>query len=177
MYLILKTTESELVKDIINFRLPRYDELPVMGLYLEQVANYLNEYLHAISETPITSSMISNYVKHKIISKPIKKLYDRDQIASLIFIALAKNILQLNDLKKGLVIQQGSYSTKVAYDYFCVELENNLQYVFGLKDENKMEDNAPSPEKIMLHNMILTISYKIYLTKYFELYDITQNKG
>lgn len=121
--------------------------------------------------------MISNYVKHKIISKPIKKLYDRDQIASLIFIALAKNILQLNDLKKGLVIQRGSYSTKVAYDYFCVELENNLQYVFGLKDENKMEDNAPSPEKIMLHNMILTISYKIYLTKYFELYDITKNKG
>lgn len=40
-----------------------------------------------------------------------------------------------------------------------------------------MEDNAPSPEKIMLHNMILTISYKIYLTKYFELYDITKNKG
>ena len=30
-------------------------------------------------------------------------------------------------------VQQRSYPAAVAYDYFCMELENVLQYVFGVK--------------------------------------------
>ena len=44
-----------------DFRMPRYDELPNVGLYLEQTVKYINECLSPLN-IPVTSSMISNYV-------------------------------------------------------------------------------------------------------------------
>ena len=43
-----------------------------------------------IDDISLTGSMISNYVKMKLIDNPIKKQYGRDQIAHLFFIALFK---------------------------------------------------------------------------------------
>lgn len=45
-----------------NFRLPRYKEIPDIGLYLEQTVSYINNML-SIIDISITSSMLSNYVK------------------------------------------------------------------------------------------------------------------
>lgn len=45
-----------------NFRLPRYKEIPDIGLYLEQTVSYINNIL-SIIDISITSSMLSNYVK------------------------------------------------------------------------------------------------------------------
>src|SRR5699024_394023 len=108
--------EFKISQSIQNFKLPRYDDLPEVELYLEQ-----------------TTSMISNYVKHKIIRRPVKKRYAADQIAELFFIAVTKNVMQLSDLKAAIELQRRTYSTKVAYNYFVEELENILPYVFGLK--------------------------------------------
>ncbi|MBQ1306569.1 MAG: DUF1836 domain-containing protein, partial [Erysipelotrichaceae bacterium] len=69
------------------FRLPTYREIPSVGLYLDQTSKYINECLSVIPGCSITNSMISNYVKHKLIANPVKKQYGRDQIAYLIFIA------------------------------------------------------------------------------------------
>ena len=55
-----------------KFRLPRYNEIPNVGLYLDQVTKYIDDYLSPIAPS-LTSSMISNYVKKKIIENPIKK--------------------------------------------------------------------------------------------------------
>ena len=51
------------MKTIEGFRLPRYREIPNVGLYLEQVAKYINGYLNVLGYADITPSMISNYVK------------------------------------------------------------------------------------------------------------------
>ena len=45
------------------FHLPRYQDLPDMGLYLEQTTQYLNHFLAPLGCMEVTSSMISNYVK------------------------------------------------------------------------------------------------------------------
>lgn len=52
------------------FRLPRYAELPTMGLYLEQVTAYLNTQLAPLEDVRLTSAMVSNYVKHHLITGP-----------------------------------------------------------------------------------------------------------
>ena len=44
----------------MTFTLPDYDQIPNVGLYLEQVTKYLNEYLEPLGCTPLTGSMISN---------------------------------------------------------------------------------------------------------------------
>ena len=112
-------TLQALSRSVEHYHLPRYQEIPNVGLYLEQVTKYVAEYLTPLGQCPLTGSMVSNYVKKGIIAGPRKKQYDRDLIANLLFIALAKNVLSLDDLQKYLGLQQRSYSVVVAYDYFC----------------------------------------------------------
>ena len=151
-----------------DFRLPRYQEIPDVGLYLEQVTKYLSEYLSAVGEVQLTPSMISNYVKKDLITNPVKKQYSRDQIAHLMFIALAKSVLSLEDLREFIRLQERTYTTQRAYDYFCGELENMLLYVFGLAKTVENVGMDSSDEKTMLRNCIIAITHKIYLEKFIR---------
>ena len=64
-----------------EFDLPVWNEIPGVGLYLDQVTKYINEYLEDY-DMGVTPSMISNYVKLKIISREGKKIYSRERIAA-----------------------------------------------------------------------------------------------
>lgn len=152
---------------IVNFSLPRYDEIPNVGLYLEQVTKYVAEYLAPLQEGAITSSMISNYVKKGLIESPVKKQYSREQIAYLFFIAVAKNVLSLDDLSLFIARQKQTYPPKKAYNYFCDELENILGFVFGLKGVADVVGQENTQEKEMLRNTIVAAVHKFYLQKYF----------
>ena len=90
--------KDEIKASIENFRLPRYDEIPDVGLYLEQTTKYISELLSPLEDISITRSMISNYIKQGLVSNPVKKQYSRDQIAYLIYIAIAKTVLSLDHI-------------------------------------------------------------------------------
>ena len=92
--------KTSLKNAVSEFRLPRYAELPNVGLYLEQVAKYINGYITPLGCAEITTSMISNYVKKGYIPSPHKKQYDRDRIAYLIFIAITKSVLSMDHIVK-----------------------------------------------------------------------------
>lgn len=151
-----------------ELRLPRYSEIPTVGLYLEQTAKYISEYLDPLQEGCLSASMISNYVKKRLIPSPVKKQYDRDQIAYLFFIALGKNVLSLDHIARFIQLQEQTYTRQRAYDYFCVELENVLYYTFGIKQEVDNVGVDSTDEKVMLRNTIIAISHKIYLEKCFQ---------
>lgn len=152
------------------FHLPRYQDIPDVGLYLEQTAQYIDSYLAPLKDISITTSMISNYVKKKIITNPVKKQYNRDQIACLIFIAIAKSVLSLDNIHIMFEIQRQTYDNETAYNYFCSEFEHILKYVFELEQSHtKKEHGQFSNEKTMLRNMIITVAHKIYLDNYFAL--------
>ncbi len=152
-----------------GFRLPRYSELPNVGLYLEQVAKYINSFLEPVGCADLTTSMISNYVKKGYIESPHKKQYGAEQIASLFFIATAKQVLALDNFTTLFAMQKGSYSLPVAYDYFCTELENMIAYTFGLKSEpEKNIGSTSSEEKDFLKYIIVSEAHCIYLAAYFK---------
>lgn len=156
------------MKGIAEFRLPRYKEIPNVGLYLDQTAKYINSYLQPLGCMEITTSMISNYVKKGFISSPVKKQYYADQIAHLFFIAIAKNVLSMENIYKMFVMQRKAYSVQVAYDYFCSELENMLFFIFGLKDSVDNIGTTASQEKEMLRSVIISVAHIIYLSHCFE---------
>ena len=157
-----------LAESVREFRLPRYSEIPNVGLYLEQATKYVCEYLAPLGEFSLTPSMISNYVKKGLIANPVKKQYGRDQIAYLFFIAVAKSVLSLDALAGFIQLQQQTYPLTKAYDYFCEEFENLLQFTFELKDsfETVGEDNTD--EKRLLYTCIVAASQKVYLEKCLE---------
>ena len=138
--------KKALVPSIEGFKMPTFDQIPNVGLYLEQTTTFLNEYLEPLDGTQLTSSMISNYVKKHLIESPIKKQYSREQLAYLFFIAISKTVLPLADLKVLVEIQRKTYTTRRAYG------------------RDKTE------EKRMLDNIIMTAAHKIYLEKYFALF-------
>ena len=157
--------------DINNFHLPLYKEIPNVGLYLEQTVKYINECLRPLGCIEVTSSMISNYVKKGYVSSPVKKQYDATQIANLIFIVIAKQVLSMENISKLLALQRQHYEAQEAYDYFCRKLEAMLRTTFGL---DNITENPPSDareETRILRSVLVAVTHVFYLSHCFEALD------
>ncbi len=161
-------TMAHISQSVQRFRLPRYDEIPTVGLYLEQTAKYISEFLSPLEEGALTPSMISNYVKKHLIDSPVKKQYSREQIAYLFFIALAKNVLSLEALRSFIQIQKQSYGLDTAYNYLCTEFEDLLQFTFELQDSAPDNGHDSTDEKRLMYSCIVAVTQKIYLEKCLE---------
>ena len=83
---------------IEDFRLPRYREIPNVGLYLDQTVKYINSYLAPLGNMEITASMVSNYVKKGYIRNPVRKQYSAEQIAYLMAMAVVKNVVPMENI-------------------------------------------------------------------------------
>ncbi len=140
--------------------LPEYDQIPDVGLYLDQVVKYLNGYLDSYPELSVTGSMISNYVKLKLVPKAVKKAYSRDQIAMFFMIVLAKQVLSIDEIRKALVISAQYCNTENAYTRFRQEL---LAVLNG--SENPV--TSSHEERQLLHLIVLSIAHKMELSRWF----------
>lgn len=152
-----------LADSIRGFHLPRYKELPHVGLYLEQTVKYINHCLEPLGYVKITGSMVRNYVKQGLVANPREKHYDGDQIAYLICIAILKQVAPLEYLHRLFGRQKETYTNQVAYDYFCNELENVLYCRFDLKDTVEDIGDTNSVEKEMLRSAVTAVSHIIYI--------------
>lgn len=160
--------KSEIVVSIQDFKLPKYHEIPDSGLYLEQVARYISDYLAPLEHITLTGSMISNYVKKKLIANPIRKQYNREQIAYLFFIAVAKPVLSMDEIALLISLQKKAYSSETAYNYFCSEFENILFFVFGIKGSVDEVGVDATDEKQLLRNLIISVIHKLFLNKHLS---------
>lgn len=91
-------------KYLNNYRLPEWDTIPNIGLYMEQVIALLKEYLDYLppelkEQQFITAATINNYVRKKIVPMPVKKKYYRTHIAYLIIICSLKQSLSIPTLQ------------------------------------------------------------------------------
>ncbi len=157
-----------------EFRLPTYQELPEIGLYLDQTVKYINGFLAPLGVAELTPSMVSNYVKQGIISPPIKKQYNAEQIAYLFFITFAKLVLPMERVRQLVEMQKNSYPAPIAYDYFCSELTNMILYTFGLSDSITTIDvsTARNPEeKTIVRSTIIAISQLVYIESYMKAFN------
>ncbi|MBO4904942.1 MAG: DUF1836 domain-containing protein [Lachnospiraceae bacterium] len=87
-------------KYLEEFELPSWNEIPNIGLYMEQVIILLKEYLDYLppelkDEQIITAATINNYVRTRIMPEPVKKKYYREHIAYLVMICTMKQILPI----------------------------------------------------------------------------------
>lgn len=161
-------TKQQVSRSVSDFRLPRYNEIPNVGLYLEQATKYVGGYLAPLGEYTLTPSMISNYVKKGLIANPVKKQYSRDHIAYLFFIAVAKSVLSLDALTGFIRVQQQSYTLPKAYDYFAEQIESLLRFTFELDDTLEVVGEDNTDEKRLLYTCIVAAVQKVYLEKCLE---------
>ena len=162
--------KSIFAEKVRGFRLPRYNELPDVGLYLEQVTKYINAVLSPLGFAEMTSSMISNYVKKGVIDSPVKKLYYREHIAYLIFVGVGKSVVSIDDISEIYSLQKTVYPCDVAYNYFCMEFENVLMHLAGLKDNLDNVGVTNTDLKALLRSLIISASNLIFVMSSIDEY-------
>ena len=160
--------KRRMAESVRGFRLPRYAEIPTVGLYLEQTIKYINSFLAPLGCLELTGSMVSNYVKKGLIPPPVKKQYFPEQISYLFFVAIAKNLTSMENIDLLISVQRSSYTLPVAYAYMARELENMIFFFFGLQDTLEDLGEAKTDEKDLLQGMIMSAANVIYLNNYIE---------
>ena len=154
--------------DLTDFHLPTLHEIPTVGLYLEQTVRYINECLRPLDCIEVTGSMVSNYIKKGYAPRPVKKQYNAELIACLLFIVVTKQVLSMENIGKLLLQQKQKYSIEEAYDYFCREFERVLRATFeGKTPERKIDSNAPIEIRI-LRSATIAVAHIIYLNHCFD---------
>lgn len=151
-----------------SFLLPAYNEIPDVGLYLDQVTKYINGWLNDFPEMQVTPSMIANYVKLKLVAKATKKAYSREQIAYFIFIAMAKTVLSMDHIRLVFETQAKQCSPEQGYEYFRRDLQAVLSSFYSPSVREAGNDRKGTEEKRMVHNVCVAIAHKMYLDRYFD---------
>lgn len=118
------------IEDIKNFHLPRYEELPDLDIYMDQVLQLLNRYVDPVIESDMTKTMINNYVKKGVVNPPIKKKYTKEHLAHLIVVSFLKMIFSMDEITLLIKFQMHACDISRAYNYFCEEMENCLIATF-----------------------------------------------
>ncbi len=107
--------------------LPYWHELPDLDLYLDQVLLYVNQVTISpddIEQKKLTAAMVNNYVKHKQIEKPIKKKYQKQQVARLIALSILKNVFSIQEISQTLNLLLQTDSSETLYNHFVDCMRN-----------------------------------------------------
>ncbi len=160
------------IEGIQNFHLPRFAEIPDIDLYMDQLLFYIERVFQPLEsgsrEKVLTTAMVNNYVKQKLISPPVKKRYSREHIAYLIVISVFKNLFSIQEIHQLLQIQVSSFPIGQAYDYFCTELENILRGTFlqeGLPEDTSVTN---APQSRLVRCSMIAFSHKLFTQHLME---------
>lgn len=145
----------------MEFSCLRWEQLPQIALYMDQVLLVLNQTLAPLGrpeEPMITSTMINNYVKMKLAAPAVKKKYDREHMARFIMVCLMKKVLTMAEITALLDRLLQSWSLEEIYGLFCRELELRLHSLDGADSENCPQALAAAVRatacKIVLEQML-----------------------
>lgn len=161
-------------KDSISLdkiHIPRWNELPNVDLYLDQVVTFINsslsEFLFTSTSSDkkenqiLTKTMINNYVKNNLIEAPIKKKYSKIQCAKIFVICILKQVYSMNDIYTLINIALEHTDVEYAYDRFCNQFEQALTCAFNKEDF--IDVDSKDDKKYLLKAVLLSCSYKIYV--------------
>lgn len=158
--------------EIKDFHLPRWNELPNIDLYIDQLVSFLEQYLSGYiksdnekEEKIITKTMINNYVKHSIIKPPINKKYNKEHIASLFVIFVLKQVYSIHDIQKLIHLAIETSPIEQSYNRFCSELEKAIRIVFA--EKNYVKNSKLSQEQYLLRNVVQSFANKLYVQKVY----------
>lgn len=106
-----------------EYKLPAWDEIPDIGLYMEQVLSLMTKYLDYLppelkEEEFITAATINNYVRRRLMPEPIKKKYYRIHIAYLIMICTLKQSLSISTLHEMVPMDVDEEAFRSVYDTY-----------------------------------------------------------
>ena len=175
------------LNELNEFEFPDYEKFPDIELYMDQVITFLQRELRVLQTSSldkvITSSMINNYVKGKVVSAPISKKYNKEHLALINETCSLKQVLSIAEIKQVLDQEYQDTSKSEAFNSFkllCKEEFNNAICLTN-KELEKIEDDNDIKQltKLALNlsitaNAYITIAKRIlyYNKKYADMKEI-----
>lgn len=115
-----------------------WELIPDLGLYKDQVITFIThvyEPLYGdVTQRYLSAPMINNYVKNKLIPRPVGKKYDRVQIALLIMIVALKQVCMMEDIRVMLSCE-GEEEVRALYERFCARQRRSIDEMILLESD------------------------------------------
>lgn len=156
-------------KQFEQYKLPRYEQLPSIDYYIDQVTEYINSYMHIFcddfSGNLLTNAMINNYVKLRLIPPPVKKKYNKIHISNLITITIIKQVCVIAQIKEEFLSVDSDNEN--AYNLFCDHLENSLLSIPTIINNNQVQTQYTF-DNIALKSICMALTNKILAIKFIQ---------
>lgn len=134
---------KQVFEDIKRYQPVPWALIPDLGLYMDQVITFITRMYEPLygSATSgyLSSSMINNYVKGKLIPRPEGKKYNREQIAILAMIVALKQVATMEDIRIMLTLREGQ-TIESLYTQFC---QRQQSVVSSLADTIDLTSSLP----------------------------------
>lgn len=118
----MESNFKDVLEAINQYQPVPWDMIPDIGLYMDQVITFITRMYAPLygeaTEGYLSASMINNYVKSKLIPRPVGKKYSREQIALLAMIVSLKQVSSMEDIRAMLVPPEGM-TIEAMYTLFC----------------------------------------------------------
>ncbi len=138
-----------------------WETLPEIELYMDQVLTLMNrpfETLSVPTDRPLTSSMINNYVKDKVVPAPVKKKYTREHLTALSILCMLKSEFTLPEIRDLMAGLSETLSTEDIYDSFSDAQQHALtQAIDAVRTES---DNNKSERYLLAMTLALEANAK-----------------
>lgn len=179
----MKEFLSALQKKLKTIDYVKTEDIPNIGLYMDQVTTFMDEQLAACkryeNDKILTKTMINNYAKNNLLPAPEKKKYSKEHVITLLFIYYFKNLLSINDIHTILDPltehyfgnKSGRSMEDIYNEVFNLEKEESLKVLKDIgKKYNISKDtfeDFPEEDQAFLQNFsfICMLSFDVYIKK------------
>lgn len=156
-----------------GFRLPMWEELPEIDLYMDQLVALVEKYLSLFpgdTKNPvITPSVINNYVRLKVMPAPHCKRYSRKHIAYAVMICFLKQVMTLTEIQKVIPPDLSPEQLRQLYNDFVRKTTTATRlFIDEVKESARqclVEENTHGCESLVLHSAITSMLYKLLTVK------------
>ena len=170
----LNNIYTDFSKKMELHRLPKWEDLPEIDLYMDQVIVLMEKYLSDLTTNDdnklITPSMINNYVKLNIMPAPIKKKYSREHIAYLVIICSLKQVMPISQIKELINLKLKTCSIEELLNNFSNLYQTTFSEVIK-SSNNFLNDNENSFLDTSLFLAIASSSSRLMSENILKIYE------
>lgn len=140
--------------------LDAWEDYPNIDLYMDQVLDIIDRQLADFYEESgtrvMTAAMVNNYVKKDLLPPPVKKKYNREQVALLVIVGILKQVLSIAQMKQLLDLLLIEHNDAVE------EMYRNFQILMNQKIRNRQPADAHTDTSA---SYILDLTLTSFLTR------------
>ncbi len=171
---------SRALSELRHFILPSWSDLPE-GIRSDRLITYTNSYLKRLfgEEGLLTKTMVQNYLKWGLLPGLTGRKYNKQHVAWCLAIGMLKQILNISDIKFGIIILRYSMDSEELYnafrEIFRHEINLSINHLSNFIEQHESKTRmvfngsltAEDTPPVNKHHLLLTAAIRALVMKIF----------